>query len=252
MRLVTSVISSRFLPVLLLAAAALPGSRAHAQCLPAACSGTPALVNFESFAPGAPIEGLGAVHPMLNITSVPSPLSLSCPAGNTAVIADGSSVPFACYSTAAGDNGCLTGDRGFGDPAGCVLDYDFTFAPGATASCFSFRMLDYGDYFPYGGTTHQVTVTAYDATNAVVDTDVLLMGGGVNLTTGDACTSGPNGDPGNRLFTVTGPGIVKVTLRFDEWPDPNVGYDDLSFCLHTDPTPVRARSWGSVKTLYRP
>src|SRR5262249_24663469 len=137
------------------------------------------------------------------------------------------------------------------DDSGCVLDYDFTFAPGVTVNCFSVRMLDYGDLFPFGGTTHTVTVTAYDASSVQVAQDQLVMLGGVDLVTGDACTAGPNGDPGNRLLTVTGPGIVKVTLRFDAVPDPNVGFDDISFCETSQPTPTRATSWGTLKTLYR-
>jgi hypothetical protein len=240
----------RILPAVL-AVLAFAAPRVQAQCLPASCTGTAVLINFESLAPGAPVEGLGAVHPQLNITGVPWTFGPSCAAGSSAVIAEGSAVPFASYGTAAGDNGCLTGVQGFGHPAGCVLDYDFTFASGATVSCFSFRMLDYGDFQPFGGTVHTVTVTAYDAASSVVDTDVLVMGGGADLTTGDACTAGPNGDPGNKLFTVTGAAIVKVTLRFDAFPDPNVGFDDMSFCLHLDPTPTGRRSWGRIKTLYR-
>jgi len=241
----------RILPVAL-AVLTCTAARTHAQCLPATCStGTPVFLNFESLTPGATVEGAGAVYPQLKITGVPWAFSPSCSTGTTAVIQAGSAIPFASYSSGSTDNACLSGNRGFGHPADCVLDYDFTFSAGATVSCFSFRMVDYGDYFPFGGTTHTVTVTAYDAGSSVVDTDVLLMGGGVNTTTGDACGAGLNGDPGNKLFTVTGAGIVKVTLRFDQFPDPNVGFDDVSFCLHIDPTPIERRSWGRIKTLYR-
>jgi len=222
-----------------------------AQCVPASCLGTHAFVTFESFTPGTPVEGLGAVHPDLDIASVAWPFSPSCPVGSAAAIEENVSVPFAAYGTAASTaNGCLTGIRGFGDSQGCVLDYDFTFAPGVTVNCFSIRMLDYGDLFPFGGTTHTVTVTAYDASNTPVSTDQLVMVGGVDLVTGDACTA-QVGEPGNRLFTVTGSGIVKVTLRFDDVPDPNVGFDDISFCESGEPTPVDRTSWGRLKTLYR-
>lgn len=57
--------------------------------------------------------------------------------------------------------------------------------------------------------------------------------------------------PGNRLFTVTGPGIVRVTLRFDAFPDPNVGFDDISFCETTLPTSELRHNWGELKSFYR-
>ena len=242
------------LSLVVLATAALGlsfASVSFAQCVPAACSGLHAFLNFESLAPGTSVEGLGAVHPDLNITSVAWPFAPSCTTGTAAAIEEGVATPFAAYGTAGSTpNGCLTGIRGFGDEQGCVLDYDFTFAPGVTVNCFSIRMLDYGDLQPFGGATHTVTLTAYDATNAVVATDQLVMTGGVDLVTGDACTA-QAGDPGNKLFTVTGSGIVKVTLRFDEFPDPNVGFDDISFCETGEPTPTARKSWGDVKTLYR-
>ena len=131
-----------------------------------------------------------------------------------------------------------------------MLDYDFTFAPGVTLSCFSIRMLDYGDLFPFGGTTHTVTLTSFDASSTLVSQDVLTMLGPVNLVSGDACTAQAS-DPGNHLFTVTGTGIVRVTLRFDAFPDPNVGFDDISFCEHSLPTPIKRRSWSALKLHYR-
>jgi hypothetical protein len=82
-----------------------------------------------------------------------------------------------------------------------------------------------------------------------VSQDVLTMLGGVDLVTGDACTAQAS-EPGNRLFTVTGAGMVRVELRFDASPDPNVGFDDISFCEHTEPTLVPTRSWGTLKTRY--
>jgi hypothetical protein len=227
-------------------------ANAAAQCLTCSTGSTLAFINFEAFPAGMSVEGLGAVHPSLNITSVPWAFAPSCTAGTAAVIEEGNVVPFASYGTAPGSfaNGCLTGTHGYGDQAGCVLDYDFTFAAGVSVTCFSFRMLDYGDLYPFGTGAHQVDVTAYDAGNNVVDTDQLLVFGAVQALAGDACDAGPN-DSGNHLFTVTGPGIVKVTLRFDASPDPNVGFDDISFCQRIDATPAAPNSWGMVKTIYR-
>lgn len=237
------------LPLLL--TAALVPTCAAAQCSPAACSSTHAYLSFESVAPGTSVEGLGAVHPDLHIASVAWPFGPTCTLGSAAAIEEGVSTPFAAYGTAGSfANGCLNGIRGFGDSQGCVLDYDFTFAPGVSVSCFSIRMLDYGDLFPFGGTTHTVTLTAYNASNAVVSTDVLTMLGGVDLVTGDACTAQAS-EPGNRLFTVTGTGITTVKLTFDAFPDPNCGFDDISFCEESAPTGTAKRTWGAVKGGYR-
>src|SRR5262245_54168050 len=57
------------LAALLVALAASP-SRVAAQCMPGSCTGTFHLIDFESFAPGSVVEGLGAVDPVLNIQSV--------------------------------------------------------------------------------------------------------------------------------------------------------------------------------------
>ena len=237
--------------LLLLAAMALVPPPAMAQCNPATCSGTPVFLDFESLTPGTSVEGLAAVHPDLNISSVAWAFGPTCTVGSASAIEEGVTTPFAAYGTAGSyPNGCLDGIRGYGDQQGCVLDYDFTFASGVSVSCFSVRMLDYGDLFPFGGTTHTVTVSGYDASNVLVSQDVLVMLGAVDLVTGDACTAQAS-DPGNRLFTVTGAGIVRVELRFDAFPDPNAGFDDISFCEESHPTPTTRQSWGRLKTHYR-
>jgi len=230
----------------------LSQSPARAQsCGPGACVDTHHYVDFESLAPGTSVEGLGAVDPVLNITSVPwSAGTPSCTVGSAAIIEEGNPFPFVAYGTpAAIDNGCLTGVRGFADDANCVLDYEFTFAPGHTASCFGIRILDYGDYFPYGGTNHIVQLAAFDASSVLVDQDVFTVTGAVDLGGGDACSTGPNA-VGNHLLAVVGPGIVKVTLRFNAFPDPNIGFDDITFCEAEAATPAPGTSWGSVKAAY--
>jgi hypothetical protein len=242
--------------VAFLAAAAtlvtLPLADASAQsCTPAACGTAFHGVDFESLAPGTSVEGPGAVDPALTITSLAWTLGPSCPAGSARVIEETNPLPYNAYDAgAAVTNGCLGGIRGFGDDAGCVLDYDFTFAPGLEASCFGLKIYDYGDYFPFGGTTHQVTLSAYDAANALVDQDVLSMLGGVDLANGDACTTQP-GTFGNQLLAVSGPGIVRVELRFDAWPDPNIGFDEIRFCAYESPTHSQTASWGAMKDMYR-
>lgn len=240
-------------PALIAALALLLPVLARAQsCAPGACPAVHHYVDFEGLAAGATVEGLGAVDPVLRITSVPwSAGTPSCTVGSAAVIEEGNAFPFVAYGTPlAIDNGCLTGIHGFADDADCVLDYEFTFAAGHTASCFGLRILDYGDYFPFGGTNHVVQLAAYDASSAIVDTDVFTVTGGVDNLGGDACSSGPNA-VGNHLLAVAGPGIVKVTLRFNAFPDPNVGFDDITFCEAESATPALSKSWGGVKATYR-
>lgn len=230
---------------------AVAGARStHAQCTPASCDGTFQHVDFESLPAGAPVEGPGFVHPSLTITSVTWPFGPACPPTSARVIEEGNPFPFIAYSTSSGINGCLNGTHGFADPAECAFDYDFTLAAGVIVSCFGMRMVDYGDYYPYGGVTHTVTLSAYDAGNNLVDQTVLSVGGGVDSTSGDACLS-QAGMPGNYFLSVAGPGIVIVTLRLDANADPNVGYDDIVFCEQSEPTPNVKRTWGSIKTMYR-
>lgn len=231
--------------------AAMPSAAGAQSCAPAACSATHHYVDFEGLAPGMSVEGAGAVDPVLTITSLPWGAGTpSCTVGSAAVIEEGNPFPFVAYGTpAAIDNGCLTGVHGFADDSECVLDYEFTFAPGHVASCFGMRILDYGDYFPYGGTNHVVQLAAFDASNVLVDQDVFTVSGPVDLSGGDACSTGPNA-VGNHLLAVAGPGIVRVTLRFNAFPDPNVGIDDLTFCEAEGPTPAVTASWGQVKAAY--
>ncbi|NOT32868.1 MAG: hypothetical protein HOP12_01725 [Candidatus Eisenbacteria bacterium] len=224
---------------------------AHAQlCGPGVCSAVFRLIDFESLTTGASVEGPLAIDPDLIINSVAWPFSPSCTVGSAAVVEEGNPVPYDAWGAGAGiTNGCLNGIRGFADDAQCVLDYDFTFATGVTVSCFSIRILDYGDYFPFGGTTHEVLLTAYDASNTQVDQALLSTAGGPDLAAGDACIT--QAGAGNVRLSVSGTAIVKVTLRYDAFPDPNVGYDDITFCETVEPTSARSRSWGTLKSIYR-
>jgi hypothetical protein len=221
------------------------------QCGPGQCvDGTFVLIDFESLAPGTGCEGLGALHPDLDVASVAWSFSPSCPTGTAKVIQENNAFPYASYGAGVSDidNDCLNGFQGMGDSANCVLDYDFTFGPGVAVTCFGLRMLDYGDYYPYGGAAHIVQLSAYDASNTLVDQDVLGAAGGVNLVTGDACAT-DNGT-GNVRLNVFGSAITKVTLRFNQFPDPNVGFDDITFC-ELLATPALPKSWGGVKATYR-
>ena len=231
-------------------AVALARPVAAAPCTPASCSGSFHGVTFESLAPGSLVEGLGTVSPSLAITSVAWAFGAGCPLGSTRVIEEGNLVPFKSYDSASGPNGCLDGVRGMGHPGNCVLDYDFTFAPGVTVGCFAIKMFDFGDYYPYGGAVHGATLTAFDASNAVVDVASLTGAAAVDTTSGDACLS-QAGMPGNFLLAVNGAGITRVELRFGPSPDPNVGFDSIAWCELSVPTSLPRRSWGRVKAAYR-
>jgi hypothetical protein len=123
-------------------------------------TGTLQVVDFETVSPGTSVEGLGAVHPDLAITSTPA-ISSSCTVGTAVGIEEFNPSPLAAYGTASGANGCLNGIRGYGDDPLCILNYEYTFSPGSTVSCFSIRLLDYGDFFPFGGVNHNVRPAAY-------------------------------------------------------------------------------------------
>jgi hypothetical protein len=235
---------------LLLLGALAPAPAAAAPCTPASCTSTFHGITFESLATGSVIEGAGTVDPLLTITSVPWAFGAGCPVGSTRLIEEGNVLPFSSYSSALGPNGCLDGTHGMGHPPNCVLDYDFTFAPGVTVGCFSLKMVDFGDYYPYGGTVHDATMTAYDAGHTVVSTASLAGAAAVDSTSGDACLS-QAGFPGNYVFSVSGAGITRVELRFGASPDPNVGFDSIAFCELTPPVDVRSRYWGSLKARYR-
>jgi hypothetical protein len=204
-------------------------------------------VSFEDLVTGASVEGLGAAHPDLNITSLANPnYPSSCAPTGAYVIEEGVGTKSYGGGPSALKNECLTGVKGFGDDESCVLDYQFTFVPGKVVDCFSIRMLDYGDYLPYSpADTHEVLLTAYDAGMILIDQDALSFTGGRQQTSGDACTAA-EGEPGNLILSVMGSGIKQVDLTFTKSPDPNIGFDDIAFCidsLHCVTAPIGLRGW---------
>jgi len=161
---------------------------------------------------------------------------------------------------ANGVNACL-GEVGFAD-LGVIgesftskkHEYDFTFASGASVTSFSLVLLDWGDFLPYGGNAddrYQAALTAFDAGGVVVDVDV--QGFTTNDTqsagrvsneygnlelAGDACLA-TLGQPGRCPFSVSGPEIVRVQLRFHDRAsmDPHVALVGVQYEL-TPPPPV--------------
>jgi hypothetical protein len=219
-------------------------------------------VDFSGFTPGTSVEGLGTVHPDLNIDAV----------GTAVAIRDG--VEPAVYGAPNGggsitNNGIDAVIDGFSDDvtqnANGAHEYTFTFTPGTTVEQFSLRMLDFGDWNPATptATTHTVTITAYDGVT-VIDTHILTYtSNGTSLPStspeypgkdlyiiGDAIGADPDADPqepGNFTFEVTGTGIDKVELIMNpSGRDPNVGFDNLCFTIEPECEPLETTLWAGA------
>jgi len=123
-------------------------------------------VDFSSLAPGASVEGLGAINPVL---------SISTSSGNAVSIVSGTNP-----SAYGAPNDTLVQNNGIGDLAGFfdtsrIHDYVFTFAPDTTVKYFSVTMLDFGDFNSIGATEHNVSLVALNADNEIVATDSLFF-----------------------------------------------------------------------------
>jgi hypothetical protein len=213
-------------------------------------SGGTQTLDFESLSAGAFVEGLGTIHPDLNISTT---------GVNSRVIVEGampatygapngaSSVQNGCLGTPGAGFGTPGAGKGFADISG-VHDYVFTFSSGHTVSAFSLLMLDYGDINLVHATQHEVKLVAFDAANNVVDDDKLSYtstsatnprsgSAGDLFFTGDACDASA-GQPGIFTFMVSGTGIVRVELQYSNnsgtptiRSDPNIGFDNVVFTL---------------------
>ena len=207
---------------------------------------------YLGLSPGNSIEGAGTLLPYLTISS----------SGDVVVLEDGNSISVtygapndpAHPENPSRKNGCigtLISEYGFGDLSR-NHDYTFTFTSGVTVDSFSLRMLDFGDYFKYGGNTHTIKMTAYDADNTIVDFNQLTVSGLRDLVKGDACTADSQlNEPGNYVFEVTGSGIVRVEIQPVISIDPNIGFNDLCFTIEEYTLTVNTVGSGSV-TLVPP
>lgn len=191
--------------------------------------------NFADMAPGSSVEGLGTVHPDLNISTSGHAISLV-----------ERSLPFAYVApnNAPAWNGGLGEYGGFYD-RDLVHDYTFTFASDASIDYFSMRLLDYGDYNPLQASKHEITLVGYDLNGNIIDSDKLLYmsdpqtrpragSAGDLWLTGDAKDGFP-GEPGNYTFAVASPNLSRVELLFsndvnpDKVSDPKFAIGDLCF-----------------------
>ena len=214
---------------------------------------------------GQSVVGQGVVHPLLNIETS---------GGNDVVALREETSPVA-YGGGAQNiaNECLGPDGGFADLGNTTFQYEtrnhqYAFAFTKPISEFTIRMVDWGDFLPYGGNadqTYAMTVTAYNAANEVVDTDTIQFTsdstavrnrpsnefGPLNIA-GDACLSAP-GDPGNYTFHVQGSGIVRVTLapRDRQSTDPFIALSNLGFTVEALPVQIDVKPGDSINSLNR-
>jgi hypothetical protein len=235
-------------------------------------------IDFEALSTGSAIEGPGAVNPDLDINALNGTATVIeagvltgkfgvysakncgyaiseklCPG-----IPRGYFHPHNCLEDANGnrvDNSPYSGDptktaKGFAAIQEGVeevqQDFDFTFGNDTSVCEFSLRMFDFGDYNPNKARTHSVTVSGYDSTGGLIDTDTLSYQSaavviplksfnpnyGTLFFTGDACTAA-FGQPGYRGYKVEGSGISKVELRVSGG-DPRTALDSIRFCRDSD------------------
>ena len=225
---------------------------------------------------GVQVKGLGNVHPLLaigatqDVTTAVQSAPPSAYGGNLGGVPN---VPNACIAAPWSEAGffAIGASPTFATNTR-IHDYVFTFAPGITVSELTLRMADWGDFLPFGacpGDTCGAGIVAYDASDNELDSAELTFtssSGALtnrptdefgNLdTTGDACEASA-GQPGNVTFTVTAPGIAKVTFAFHSGAsvDPAVGFNALAFEVEqplvvVTPPPVLTTSEAGATTSF--
>jgi hypothetical protein len=187
--------------------------------------------DFNQIAVGNPVEGLGTIHPDLNISTT----------GNAVVVAEAQEPK--AYGAPNGENSILNAGvdvllNGFFDETK-VHEYSFSFSPDVTVDYFSVQMLDYGDFNPQRASEQSISLVAYDAKDELVDINMLAFtseavplprdgSAGDLWFTGDAITAN-SGQPGNYTFFVSGTEITRVELQFSS--DLGPGATDPNFAL---------------------
>jgi hypothetical protein len=215
---------------------------------------------------GASVVGLG------NFPGAPE-LDVHTSGGNDVVQVLEGSAPVA-YGGGASNvaNSCLGSGVGFADVGSGTYayttknhEYVFTFAAGVSVTSFSLTLLDWGDLLPYGVNEshwYEVVMTGYAADDSVVASDAL--GFTTDDTTsshrvteefgdlgvaGDACLA-TAGRPGRCPLAVSGTGIVRVTLNFEDPAsmDPNIALAELHYTVTPPPpTPHGVEGFGFWK-----
>ena len=194
--------------------------------------------DFNTIGAGNTVEGLGAVHPDLNIDAPGTAVAVADGAAPTAYLAPND---LGYINEGLGSNG------GFYDTA-LEHEYSFSFAPGLSVDLFNLRMRDFGDWNGVNATWHQISLIAYNANDEIVDTSVLEYTTddqqrptssqfGSLYISGDAVTAEEE-QPGNYTFTVEGTAITRIELRFDNDVVPGTPSDDFYaldvLCFNTE------------------
>jgi len=193
-------------------------------------SGTPICFDFEDFEAGEDVTVPGKVWDYLEIGSSDNGLTLEV----IKVDPDTLMGEEVAYNTSTGiNNGCLNGNKGFG-PVGSGVNNRplnsnnivFEFKDGVTVSTFSIEMFDYGDYIHFHDNSVQefkVILIAHQKNGGSIEIPYIINDGYPISTKYDACKDGKH------VFAVTGEGINKVELKFEEDIDIGVGFDDICF-----------------------
>lgn len=195
----------------------------------------PVCMNFAALTPGSSVQGLGTVHPNLDIET----------SGNAIALMEGRTpIAYVASNTAGVWNGGVGSNGGFYDQEE-IHDYSFTFSPDISSDYFSLRLLDYGDYNPLKATEHEIKLVGFDENGQIVAARRIMYTSEGKIRpragsmgdlwfTGDA-KDAAEGDIGNYLFELKVPGISRVELQFSNnidstiASDPKFGIGDLCF-----------------------
>ncbi|WP_082226627.1 lectin-like domain-containing protein [Microscilla marina] len=200
---------------------------------------------YEGLQDKSSVEGLGKVHPLLNVSTGRGKAQVLYQDGRKTI-----------YTAPNGKdkvvNGCLGNGKGFADTESSkkrLHDYTFTFENNAAVKNFSMQMLDFGDYNAAKAQVQSAILVGYNAKGEVVDTDSLIVTatshGNLKLT-GDACTAKP-GEPGNYTFKLVGDGMTKVKVLYyndgkgtyagNRPSDPNIAIGNVCFTMDANASP---------------
>jgi hypothetical protein len=203
--------------------------------------------DFTTVPLGASVTGMGVVAPDLNITAA---FSADHVQEGVDPVLYGANLNGVHNSEINGGIDTLL--NGFGDldahTQRVATRFTFTFTSGMTATEFKLHMLDFGDWNPQETANHKVTVSAFNASNVLVDQQTLEYT--TPITTNHLRNRFPtssdkygnmqvNGDalqaaagmPGNWFWDLKGTGITRVTFNVggapNFGPDPNFALDEL-------------------------
>jgi uncharacterized repeat protein (TIGR01451 family) len=208
-------------------------------------------LGLSQYSAGTDIEGMSFALNDVNMT-------ITAVEGDVIVLYEGEApVNYGAPNGVLGANGNL--GVGFGDPD--IRRHDYVFNFDAPVSQFALNMLDYGDFNPVRATSHLVAVRAYDANGVLVSEDILSYTsenkinprnstpyGDLLYDAGDAFTA--VGQPGNRVYNVSGAGIVRVEVQYEHNgngdqsapSDTNIAIGEL--CVTPDDVPPPVPSEG--------